>query len=47
MAESMQVLIDKASNEGGLEVLKLRIKQEYIDSMKNLSQCKSNHSNIG
>jgi len=28
MAESMQVLIDKASNEGGLEVLKLRIKQE-------------------
>jgi len=47
MAESMQVLIDKASTEGGLEVLKLRIKQEYIDSMRNLSLGKSNHVNLG
>jgi len=28
MAESMQVLIDKAKIDGGLDVLKLRIKQE-------------------
>lgn len=47
MAESMQVLIDKASSEGGLEVLKLRIKQEYIDSMKNLSNSKSNNTCLG